>query len=151
MTLGSLVNRLLRKGTLPGEMRCPMSTRSVFSIVALAAITCSAGYAGAQPRDDSPSVQPAAAAQASAEAGQFLPTTIGARTDSQRGYFLAFGGYDSARRSAQAEAVVDVGIFDWLAVRGGFLYTQRPDRTRPTIGLRAQALTQERYGVDLGV
>jgi hypothetical protein len=81
----------------------------------------------------------------------FLPTTIGARTDSQRAYFVAFGGYDSAQHSARSEALVDVSILNWLAARAGFVYTQRPNRTRPTLGLRAQALSQERSGIDLGI
>jgi hypothetical protein len=80
----------------------------------------------------------------------FLPTTISARTDSQRAYLLATGGYDSAKHSAQSDALLDVTIVDWLAARVGVHYLQSPSRFRPSMGLRAQALTQERAGVDLG-
>jgi hypothetical protein len=145
------MNRLLRKGTPPREMPGFMSMKSVFGTVVFAAIVCSTALAAAQPRDDSPFLQPQPAAEVGAFAGQFLPTTLSARTDSQRGYFLAFAGYDSARKSAQSEALVDVSILSWLAVRGGFLYTQHPNRTRPTIGVRAQPLSQENVGIDLGV
>lgn len=80
----------------------------------------------------------------------FLPTTIAPRTDSQRGFLVAFGGYDSAKDSAQSEALLDVSIISWLAVRVGVLYAQTPDQFRPTMGLRAQALKQENAGIDLG-
>jgi hypothetical protein len=130
-------------------MRSVLSTRTVVGIAVLVAAVSSARPAHAQ-QSDAPNPQPEAPAEASAEAGMFLPTTIGPRTDSQKGFFLAFGGYDSARKSAQSEALVDVSIFSWLAARAGFLYTQRPNQTRPTLGLRAQVLSQDRFGIDLG-
>jgi hypothetical protein len=101
----------------------------------------------AQDRDDTPSAD---AAQRSAEAGTFLPTTDSARIDSQRGYVIAFGGYDFARRSAQFEARAEVSILPWLAVLGGPVYTQHPEQFRPSLGVRAQALSQPDQGIDLG-
>src|SRR5262245_6484767 len=116
----------------------------------LAILACGApSRVRAQARDDSPdrSENPAAA---SAEAGMFLPNTIAPRTDSQHGFLVAFGGYDSAKDSAQSEALLDVSIVSWLAARVGVLYAQTPDQFRPTMGLRAQALKQENAGIDLG-
>jgi hypothetical protein len=90
-------------------------------------------------------------AATTAEAGNFLPTTIAPRTDSQTGYVRALGGYDSARRSGQFEALADVTVIGPLAARVGVLYSQRPNSLRPSVGLRVQALTQERFGFDFGV
>lgn len=140
----------MRRGKLVKNMRSFKSSWSVVGGIALVAALCIALRAEAQ-QSDSPATEPGAAAEAAAQAGQFLPTTISARTDSQRGYLVAFGGYDSARESAQAEALVDVSIFKWLALRAGFLYTQQPNQTRPTLGARVQALRQESAGLDLGV
>jgi hypothetical protein len=125
-------------------MRSPISVR--FGVL-LAALCGTQPVLAQEDGDRQPGLDPA---QASAEAGQFLPTTISPRADSQRGYLLAFGGYDSAKDSAQAEAIADVSIFNWLALRGGVVYTQQPNRSRPTFGARVQALSQERFGVDLG-
>lgn len=118
--------------------------------MALAAAACVPGRVRAQTRTDAPIDRAENPAGASAEAGQFLPLTISARTDSQRAFVLAFGGYDSAKDSAQSEAVVDVTTVDWLALRAGVLYLQSPSRVRPMFGVRAQALKQENAGIDLG-
>jgi hypothetical protein len=80
-----------------------------------------------------------------------LPFTISPRTDSQRGVARALGGYDSARRRAQFDVVADVTIIGPVAVRLGATYGQQRDTFRPTLGLRVQALSQERQGIDLGV
>jgi hypothetical protein len=88
----------------------------------------------------------------SGEAGMLLPLTISPRTDSQRAVLRALGGYDSARRSTQFEAIADVTIIGPVALRVGAMYTQKPDNNlRPTVGARVQALSQERFGIDLGV
>jgi len=80
-----------------------------------------------------------------------LPFTVSPRTDSQRGVVRVFGGYDSARERTQFEALADVTIIGPVALRLGALYGQRQDTFRPTIGLRVQALSQERQGIDFGV
>lgn len=103
--------------------------------------------ASAQTRDALRAEQPA---QRSAEAGAFLPATESPRTDSQTAYVVALGGYDTARRSAQFEARAQVSILPWLAIRGGPVYTQHPERFRPFLGVRAQVLSQGRQAVDLG-
>lgn len=97
--------------------------------------------------------QPAAergVAAASSEAGMFLPFTITARTDSQTGIVRVLGGYDSARRGGQFEALADITVIGPLALRVGTIYTAQPDAFRPTIGARVQALSEQRFGIDLG-
>ena len=101
-------------------------------------------------RDGEPaaSVEPASV---SAAAGMFLPTLIAPRVDSQTAFMRTLGGYDSARRSAQFEAIGDVTIIGPLAARVGALYSQRPNSLRPLFGLRVQALSQEAHAIDMAV
>jgi hypothetical protein len=80
----------------------------------------------------------------------FLPSTIAPRTDSQAGFVRMIGGDDFARRAAQFEVIGDASL-GWLALRAGAEYSQLTDRFRPSLGLRAQALSQDRQAVDLGV
>lgn len=101
-------------------------------------------------RDDATGPVEIGAAVSAADAGMMLPLTISPRTDSQRGIVRAIGGYDSARERAQFEAIADVTIFGPLALRVGAQYGQQRDTFRPSVGLRIQALSQERQGVDLG-
>lgn len=100
---------------------------------------------------DAPQAERVGAAIQSADAGMFLPFSVSPRTDSQRGVVRVLGGYDSARERMQLEALGDVTIFGPVAVRLGATYGQRQDTFRPTVGLRVQALSQERQGIDLGV
>jgi hypothetical protein len=90
------------------------------------------------------------AAVVSADAGMFLPFTMSPSTYTQRGIVRALGGYDSARDRAQFDAVADVTVWGPIAIRVGALYGQQRDTFRPTVGLRVQALTQDRFGIDLG-
>ena len=116
--------------------------------IALAALaTLGARRARAQSDDAADRSNPA---EAAAEAGMLLPTTLSPRTDSQRAYFLALGGYDTSRDSAQSDVFADVSILSWLALRAGLQYTQYPDRFRPTFGARVQILGQDKAGLDLG-
>ena len=85
-----------------------------------------------------------------AEAGMLLPYSVSPRTDSQRGVVKVLGGYDTTRERMQFEAVADVTIWGPIAIRAGAMYGQKSDTFRPTIGLRVQALSQERQGIDLG-
>jgi hypothetical protein len=128
--------------------------RKPFSIVCMlswAMLTCWTGHADAEADDRAAAVGAGSSAAISAGAGMFLPTTIAARVDSQTGYVRALGGYDSARSSAQFEALADVTIIGPLAARVGVLYSQRPNSFRPSLGLRVQALSQEKVGIDLGI
>jgi hypothetical protein len=100
--------------------------------------------------DDATAERATSAAVSSADVGMMLPFTISPRTDTQRGIVRAIAGYDSARERAQFEAIADVTIIGPLAVRVGAVYGQQRDTFRPTLGLRIQALTQEKQGIDLG-
>jgi hypothetical protein len=138
-------------------MRNVVGNRCVWVVTFVTIAACSATHALAQTNSqtlasDRAEAEPSiGTAAVSAEAGMFLPTTIAARSDSQTGYVRAIGGYDSARRSAQFEALADVTIIGPLAARVGVLYAQRPNSLRPSVGLRVQALSQERQGIDMGV
>jgi hypothetical protein len=133
----------------------------VQTLAALLALALPVGRALAQAPAEAPAPKLESTAAVSAAAGMFLPTVIAPRVDSQRGYVRMLGGYDSARRSAQFEALADVTIIGPLAARVGALYTEnpiadrpdkrRPDQFRPSFGLRLQALSQEHQGIDLGV
>ncbi len=118
---------------------------------AIALLLCGPlGDARAQLRDDGARV-PAETAARSAQAGMFLPYTMAARTDSQRAFVLALGGYDQARRSAQLESTADATLFGPLAARAGVLYGQSGHRMRPSAGLRVQALSQNAHYLDLSL
>lgn len=124
-------------------------------LLALVSTLLGAGAALAQapaqgPAKDEKPAPPESTAAVSGEAGMFLPTVIAARTDSQTGYIRAIGGYDTARRSAQMEALADVTLVGPLALRAGVLYAQKPNSFRPSIGLRVQILSQEGTGIDMG-
>lgn len=102
--------------------------------------------------DGAPSGDQAAwsTAARSADSGMFLPLTLAPRTDGQRAMVRVLGGYDGARERMQFDAVADVTVWGPLAIRAGAMYGQKQDSFRPTIGLRVQALSQEKYGIDLG-
>lgn len=104
-----------------------------------------------QTQDGVPTAPDLSAAAQSAEAGMFLPSTVSARTDTQRGVVRALAGYDSARDRMQFEAVADVTLIGPVAARVGATYGQNKDSFRPTVGVRVQALDQARFGVDVGV
>jgi hypothetical protein len=144
-----LSNRTTR--ALETSVRGPFSIACTLALAVLAAVLCSAGRAAAEADDRGPAERADSGAALSAGAGMFLPTTIAARTDSQTGYVRALGGYDSARRSAQFEALADVTIIGPLAARVGVLYSERPNSFRPSLGLRVQALSQEKMGLDMGI
>lgn len=132
------------------------------ALVAMLAGTLLVKRAVAQAPAETPAPKVESTAAVSAGAGMFLPTTIAPRVDSQRGYVRMLGGYDSARRSAQFDALADVTIIGPLAARVGATYTEhpsaeggrrneRPENFRPSFGLRVQALSQAHYGIDMGV
>jgi hypothetical protein len=91
-----------------------------------------------------------ARATRSAEAGMFLPETVAPRTDSQRAFALVLGGYDTPRQKGQLEGTADVTLFGPVAARVGVLYGQTSNRLRPSAGLRVQALSQDKHGIDMG-
>lgn len=88
----------------------------------------------------------------SAQAGMFLPLTEAPRTDTQRAFATALGGYDFAHRTARLEGRAEVTVFGPLALRVGTLYTQAPEQLRPSVGARVQALSQASgQGVDMSI
>jgi hypothetical protein len=106
---------------------------------------------GVRAQDDQTSSRDAGAASRSAEAGMFLPLSMAPRTDSQTAFLNSYGGYDSARRAAEIQGTADVTLFGPLALRGGAQYTEFTNRTKPTLGLRLQPLSQQQHGIDGGV
>ena len=127
--------------------------RKVLGIACACAIwgVLPSGALRAQGRDSMQREAERGVAADSGAAAMLVPFSISPRVDSQRAVVRALGGYDSARRSAQLEALADVTIIGPLALRVGALYSQRPDSFRPSLGARVQAMSQENFGVDLGV
>lgn len=78
----------------------------------------------------------------------FLPLSMAPRTDSQRAFLNSYAGYDSARRAAEIQGTADVTLFGPLAIRGGAQYTEFTGKTKPTLGLRLQPLSQAKHGFD---
>jgi hypothetical protein len=111
------------------------------------------GVVQAQAADDS-SEHPASGERAadSARAGMFLALIEAPRVDTQRAFTTALGGYDAARDSALLEGRGEVTVWGPIALRIGVLYTQSPERLRPTGGGRVQALSQARgQGIDMSI
>lgn len=91
-------------------------------------------------------------ASESAKAGMFLPWSMAPRTDSQRAFLKAAGGYDSVRRGALFDSTMDVTLWGPIALRVGVDYGERKDSdARPSGGLRVQALKQERHAIDMSI
>jgi len=101
--------------------------------------------------DQGVSQAPPPAAKASVAQGAFLPWTMGARSDVQRGLVFMQGGYDGAERGAIYQMVGEAQLFERLSLRAGGSYFGRGDTVRPEVGLRLDVLRQEDQGVDLAV
>jgi hypothetical protein len=88
----------------------------------------------------------------SARAGMFLPLSMAPRTDSQRAFVKSTAGYASLRRGAVVEGTVDVTLYGPIALRAGVDYGEHAgSAVRPGGGLRVQALSQDRQGVDMSI
>jgi len=85
--------------------------------------------------------------------GTFMPFSLPARVGQTRAFAWGSGGYDSARKGAVADTAAEVQLWGPIALRGGATYSNETDRMRPSVGLRAQLLRQDRSGIDgaLGV
>lgn len=94
---------------------------------------------------------PAPLAARSATAGAFLPLTLGARSDMQRGLVFVQGGYSGAERGGVYQLAAEAQLFGRLSVRAGGSYFGPNDTFRPEVGLRVDALRQESHGVDVAV
>lgn len=133
-------------GTVVNRARTPLSFRHAASLVAALQLAVAA-HALAQDDAETSSEH---RAESSAQAGMFMPYTIAPRTDSQRAFALVLGGYDTPREKAQLEGTADVTLFGPVAARVGVLYGQNLNRLRPSAGLRVQALSQGKHGIDMG-
>ena len=85
----------------------------------------------------------------SARAGMYLPLTMAPSTTSQRAFASGLGGYDTARKTARYLQTLDATLIGPVAARVTIEYGERAGTLRPGGGLRVQALSQERFGVDL--
>ncbi len=90
-------------------------------------------------------------AATSADVGSFLPLTMAARSDSQRGLVFGQGGYNGAESSAVFNLLGEAQLFNRVSLRLGGGYYGPNDQFRPEVGLRIDALRQETAGVDLAV
>jgi hypothetical protein len=87
----------------------------------------------------------------SARAGMFLPLTEAPRTDAARAFATVLGGYDGGPDSALLEGRAELTVYGPIAIRIGTLYTQHPERLRPSAGARVQALNQQGQGIDMSI
>jgi len=122
---------------------------ATLSVAACALVGVLAGLARAE--DDGVLPGPPPAATASVARGSFLPWTMGARSDAQRGLVYMQGGYDGADQGAIYQMVGEAQLFERLSLRAGGSYFGRGDTVRPEVGLRVDLLRQEQQGVDMAV
>jgi hypothetical protein len=95
--------------------------------------------------------RPARESAKSASAGAFLPWTMGARSDTQQAFVYGQGGYGGAEKGAVFQTVIEAQVYGRVSLRAGGEYTELGGKFRPEVGLRLDALRQERNGVDLAV
>jgi hypothetical protein len=113
---------------------------------ALCFAVLTAASAHAQDDGDEP---PPSAARAAAGAGNFMPFTESARGDTQRAFVATQGGYDSVRDAALFRVNAQARLLGRLSARGGVSYGDA--ELRPEVGLKLDALHQERHGLDLAI
>lgn len=92
-------------------------------------------------------------AQRAAADGSFMALTMPARVGSTNAFAWGVGGYDSSRKGPIADSVAEARLWGPLALRVSATYSSDTERMRPSIGVRAQLLRQDKHGVDgaLGV
>jgi hypothetical protein len=105
-----------------------------------------ASVARAEDDGDEPAASPASAA-----ASNFMPFAQSARSDTQRAFVATQGGYDSVRDAAVFRAAVQARVYGRLSLRGGMSYGDAAARVRPEVGLKVDALRQEKHGFDLAI
>jgi len=82
-----------------------------------------------------------------AESGQFLPLTAAATVGQTAAVASGYAGYDGAL-GAVMESHAEVRLWGPIALRGAAELGDTSRRVRPSIGARAQLLSQARHGVD---
>ncbi len=123
----------------------PISAAALVSAAFLAA----APLARADAKDEQPqTVDAAARTERAAALGSFLSLAQPAALNGSRAVASAAGGYDGARGTALFEAATEVQLWGPLSVRAGAVYTNSTRTLRPSAGLRVQALSESRHGVD---
>lgn len=126
------------------------NTLSKVSLLAVCALSVwSPAFAQAQADTDTHEQSADERTAAASSAGMFLPLTEAPRTDTQRAFGTALGGYDGARDSGQLEGRAEVTVYGPIALRVGVMYSGSPEQLRPTVGGRVQALNQEGQGIDM--
>src|SRR5262249_53676364 len=104
---------------------------------------------GARPGWAQDAEQPPAHSTArSAEAGIFLPLTLGSRVGDQSAYVTTLSGYDAARKSAVLKRPTEIGFYGPVALGAGAVSTDAGSTLKPTFGVHVQALRQDKHGVD---
>jgi hypothetical protein len=102
----------------------------------------------AQDADSEVRATPPEDTSAAVRDGIVVPFTLAAKVGSVPAFATAFGGYDGARSAPIMTATAEARIWGPIALRGGAEYSDVRKGMRPTVGLRAQVLRQERHGVD---
>ncbi len=104
--------------------------------------------------EEAPAEQPAAprfeSAIKNADAGAFQPFTFAARIEG-RAHALLISGYDSAYGSAVMTIGAELRVWGPIAIQAGAAWVPQRSTIGPTAGLRVQALSQERFGIDLSL
>jgi hypothetical protein len=133
-------------------MMAAMTVPAIRKRLLLAAVVSMAAGLSALPASsraaDDAEARPPSSAAASSAAGTFLPWTMSARTDRQRGFLTLGGGYDSARQAGLATASAETQLWGPLSLRLGGFYSEAARTLRPDVGVKLGALRQEAHGLD---
>jgi hypothetical protein len=81
------------------------------------------------------------------ENGSFLPLSLTPSVGASAVQAAGFGGYDSANASAVMDSFVEARLMGPLALRVASGLRRGEDELAPSIGLRAQLLSQQGHGV----
>jgi hypothetical protein len=91
-------------------------------------------------------------AAATTRDGTFLPTTVSARIGNQRVIGMVLGGYDTTGgQGGLLSGVVEGALFHRVALRIGADYVAPLNTAKLSAAVRVNILSQERFGVDLGL
>jgi hypothetical protein len=113
----------------------------------LGVVTSTAAEAPAGVREDQPPATLLTTSGAAAD-GLFLPSTLPASVGSTAAFGSGLGGYDGARGRPIVSMTAEVRVWGPVALRTDVNYSDSNVAMRPSVGLRAQLLRQERHGID---
>jgi hypothetical protein len=97
--------------------------------------------AGAAPRSWSEAVEQ------TTERGAYLPLTLTPSVGTSAALVGSYGGYDSAARAAVFNSFAELRVYGPFALRLGAGMNDSGKEVAPSIGARAQLLTQEKHGL----